>query len=279
MPPYDIPVHNIEENVFMMPIEKGHQYNLNGTHSHSFYEILYFTQVEEDSVHEIDFVRSPIKTEYVYLIKPGQVYRMDLKVEQGFLIAVKSEYFNHIRMYFKEHVGYKLPNRICIDNNDIEIVKQIIEALFKETGENRRNELINTHLHTLLTFMMLSHHKDTGVSYIDNRISDVISLIEEFYRSEHETSFYAAKVSLGNKRLNALATRELGMTVKQLIQERLVLEAKRRISYGNETFKSIAFGLGFKDTSYFSRFFKQHTEQTPEEFKSSIINDLHSTKE
>lgn len=98
------------------------------------------------------------------------------------------------------------------------------------------------------------------------------------YLSEHETSFYAAKVSLGNKRLNALAKQELGITVKQLIQERLVLEAKRRISYGSETSKSIAFGLGFKDISYFSRLFKQHTGMTPEEFKNSIINNLHSKK-
>ena len=279
MPPYDIPVHNIEENVFMLPIEKGHRYNLNGTHSHNFYEILYFTQVGEDSMHEIDFVQFPIKTEYIYLIKPGQVYRMNFTVEQGYLIAVKSEYFNHIRMHFKEHIGYKLHNRICIESKDTESVKQIIEVLFKETSESRRNELINAYLHTLVTFMMLSHHMNTGMNYIDSRISDVISLVEKFYQSEHETSFYAAKISLGNKRLNALAKQELGMTVKQLIQERLILEAKRRISYGKETFKSIAFGLGFKDTSYFSRFFKQHTGQTPEDFKSSVIYDLHSTKD
>jgi AraC-like DNA-binding protein len=48
-----------------------------------------------------------------------------------------------------------------------------------------------------------------------------------------------------------------------MISQRLILEAKRELSFGALTIKEIAFKLGFNDTSYFSRFFKKHTGQIP----------------
>ncbi len=52
-----------------------------------------------------------------------------------------------------------------------------------------------------------------------------------------------------------------------MISQRLILEAKRELSFGALTVKEIAFKLGFRDASYFSRFFKKHTGQNPDGFK------------
>ncbi|MFP7654437.1 helix-turn-helix domain-containing protein [Chryseobacterium proteolyticum] len=56
-----------------------------------------------------------------------------------------------------------------------------------------------------------------------------------------------------------------------MIAQRLLLEAKRELSFGALTVKEVAFRLGFNDSSYFSRFFKKHSGYSPEQFKN--MND------
>lgn len=201
---------------------------------------------------------------------------MELTTEKGYLIAIQAAYFERIRIFFDEHIGYRLPNLIEMDGYNIQTIRQILSVLYDEYKGERREELVYAHLHSFITLLMLTHHKNAGVARIDSRISDLLSLIEKFYITERETLFYSLKTALSSKRLNVLARQELGFTVKQLVQQRLLLEAKRRISYGDQTFKNIAFELGFKDTSYFSRFFKQNTGMTPEEFKASLTPQLSS---
>ena len=67
--------------------------------------------------------------------------------------------------------------------------------------------------------------------------------------------------------LNDIVRLLRGTTVKKMISQRLILEAKRELSFGALTVKEIAFKLGFRDASYFSRFFKKHTGQNPDGFK------------
>ncbi|WP_244526744.1 helix-turn-helix domain-containing protein [Pseudozobellia thermophila] len=58
------------------------------------------------------------------------------------------------------------------------------------------------------------------------------------------------------KRLNQILKEKLDKTGVQLIHNRLMLEAKRQILHSENTIKEIAYNLGFKDHSHFSRFFK-----------------------
>ena len=62
-----------------------------------------------------------------------------------------------------------------------------------------------------------------------------------------------------------------GMTGKSagtLVQDRLVLEAQRLLIYTNATSSMVAYELGFKDPSYFSRFFKRRTGLSPMAFRN-----------
>jgi AraC-like DNA-binding protein len=87
--------------------------------------------------------------------------------------------------------------------------------------------------------------------------------------------FYADKLSISSKRLNQILKEKLQKTGMQLIHDRIILEAKRQIIHSEHTIKEIAYLLEFKDHPYFSRFFKQHTSQTPEEFKKQA--QIHMT--
>jgi AraC-like DNA-binding protein len=54
-----------------------------------------------------------------------------------------------------------------------------------------------------------------------------------------------------------------------VIQERILIEAKRLLSYTRKSVKQISFDLGFEDVAYFSNFFKKHTSQSPLDFRNS----------
>jgi AraC-like DNA-binding protein len=54
------------------------------------------------------------------------------------------------------------------------------------------------------------------------------------------------------------------------MHERVLLEARRLLIQKNSDITQIAFDLGFNDASYFSRFFKKTSGQSPSEFRAGI---------
>jgi AraC-like DNA-binding protein len=55
-----------------------------------------------------------------------------------------------------------------------------------------------------------------------------------------------------------------------LIHERIIIEAKRELYLTNKTVKEIAWELGFNDEFYFSRFFKNNTEVSPQLYREKV---------
>jgi AraC-like DNA-binding protein len=58
-------------------------------------------------------------------------------------------------------------------------------------------------------------------------------------------------------------------TPSQLIQERIIVEAKRLLYYTDKSVKHITFELGFEDMAYFSNFFKKNMGLSPSDFRNS----------
>lgn len=94
-------------------------------------------------------------------------------------------------------------------------------------------------------------------------------LVEANFRSEHSVSFYAAQLFKSPKTLSNLFAIFNQKTPSQLIQERIMVEAKRLLYYTDRSVKHITFELGFEDVSYFSKFFKKNTGVSPSDFRNS----------
>ncbi|WOH70617.1 helix-turn-helix domain-containing protein [Bradyrhizobium sp. NDS-1] len=88
-------------------------------------------------------------------------------------------------------------------------------------------------------------------------------LLEERYQQHLRVSDYANLLGVTPDRLHALCSRELKRSPSELIQQRVLKEAATRLEAGTTAVKQIAFALGFKDTAYFSRFFRKHTGEAP----------------
>jgi len=92
--------------------------------------------------------------------------------------------------------------------------------------------------------------------------------IEEHFDSWHKVSQYADRLGYSTRTLNRLARQNTGLSPKQLIDERVVLEAKRQLSHADAPVSQIASLLGFDDPSNFSSYFQRQVGMTPGTFRT-----------
>lgn len=103
-------------------------------------------------------------------------------------------------------------------------------------------------------------------------------LLEENFLTLHKPSDYASLLAMTPNNFTKQCTRHFNKTPSQLIQERLILEAKKQLHLTRLSIKEIAFALKFQDEYYFSRLFKKMTKISPQAFRNttgiSIVADL-----
>jgi len=92
-------------------------------------------------------------------------------------------------------------------------------------------------------------------------------LIESQYLKHWPVERFARRLALSETSLNRLCRRLAGCTAFDMIQQRLALEARRRLVYAATSVSGIAAELGFKDPAYFSRFFRRCNGITPNAFR------------
>jgi AraC-like DNA-binding protein len=63
-----------------------------------------------------------------------------------------------------------------------------------------------------------------------------------------------------------------GFTASYHIQQRIVLEAKRRAIFNGDSMKQIAYCLGFCDPAHFSKYFKNSSGTNFTDFKKTAFN-------
>lgn len=123
-------------------------------------------------------------------------------------------------------------------------------------------ELILAHLNCLLTeinsayFAVLGSPANEKLSkYIDFKI-----FVENNLTDHPSIGAIAEELAINTNRLYQIVKHYSGISPKEFITNRLILEARRRLHYGeSSSIKELAFELGFNDPEYFSRLFKKVT--------------------
>lgn len=82
---------------------------------------------------------------------------------------------------------------------------------------------------------------------------------------------YAERLSVHVNHLNKVLKRTTGHTTSDLINGRIVREAKFLLKESHWNISEISAGLGFEEVAHFSNFFKKHTQQAPLAFRESMV--------
>lgn len=89
----------------------------------------------------------------------------------------------------------------------------------------------------------------------------------EQYKDNKSPIEYANALNISLSYLNEVVKATTGLSVSRLIQQEVMLEAKRLLYHSDCSIKEVAHALGYDDHTYFSRLFRKAVGTTPGEFR------------
>ncbi|TCI84875.1 helix-turn-helix domain-containing protein [Tenacibaculum sp. M341] len=248
-----------------------------GLHRHDFFFLLILEQ--SNGKHHIDFNTYPVTSNSIFLIRPGQVHNLILEQgTKGYLINFDSSFYSSYQTKQKEifwNVFQK--NYYKLNNESFNNILCIAHQIFKEHTVQKFGfeEIIKYNLNILFTELIRHNlenksYKNAFYSHEQKLLDKFMHLLESQIYYNKQVTKYAEVLNITTYKLNTTTKALLEKTASQLINEQIILEAKRLLLATPNQINEIAFKLGYQDPAYFIRFFKKHTSFTPLIFRQNF---------
>ncbi len=242
-------------------------------HRHDHYFLLVVTKGE--GTHECDFRPHAIQAHSMYTMRPGQVHRLDLKAgSTGYILQFKADFLatheQGARLVLRRAGHMEVFNAGAERHDELMV---LLDRIARELAsqEQRQMHIVRAYLSAFLADLVLRAPAVTlangGNGYAQERLEELLELIEARVYDTKEVAAYAELMHLSTFQLNAVAKAGTGRTCSELINDQIILEAKRYLLATTDQVNQVADRLGYDDVSYFIRFFKKHTGHTPEGFR------------
>ncbi|WP_295790743.1 helix-turn-helix domain-containing protein [Mucilaginibacter sp.] len=243
-------------------------------HRHDFFYVLALKKGAGS--HDIDFISYTVGDNSVFFMRPGQVHQLVLKAgSTGYLLQFREEFY-----FPREKVSNQLLrqagniNHYELNADAFQKLLNTLTSIFNEyTGKQERYEdVIRANMGILFIELVRQHSRatpDNVTLYTQERLEAFLSLLET-HVNKKQVAEYAAMLNLSTYQLNAITKAALGKTCSELINEHIILEAKRYLLATSNQINQIAYYLGYEDVSYFIRFFKKHMGHSPEAFRHNF---------
>lgn len=246
-------------------------------HRHDFFFVLFLEKGKGE--HSIDFTNYPVEDYSVFFMRPGQVHQLTLQQgSKGYLMQFNREFYtpqetpvnfvlrkvsnkNHCALSVEKfskllwQLSFILEEYNQKQDHYKDVIKASLEVLFIELVRQSSNPKEIT---------------KEGTNYCQNQLEDFLELLQKHIVTHKQVTQYAQMMHLTTFQLNKITKETVGKSCSQLINEHIVLEAKRNLLATTNQVNQIAFDLGFEDPSYFIRFFKKHTNYSPEAFRKNF---------
>lgn len=172
---------------------------------------------------------------------------------------------------------------LALGKADVKRVKDLFIQIASELKlKTQDHSILTSYLQLFLALTSRIKRKDLQQGPLltrrDEQMEKFKSLIDEHFLTKRSPAEYANLLNMTANALTKKSARYFAKSPSQLIQERVVLEAKKKLHLTYESVKEIAFSLNFEDEHYFSRFFKKAVGVSPQVFRQkngiSIVADL-----
>ena len=173
--------------------------------------------------------------------------------------------------------GSSQPQKIKLDKEELVRFESLL-SLFKEDlqiKDHLQGEMLRSLLKRLLiisTRMAKTDLPEPSISNVHmNIIREYNLLVEKHFREFHQVKEYADLLFKSPKTLSNLFPKFSKKSPLEVINDRIVLEAKRLLLYSSKSTDEIATELGYLDPAHFSKFFKRHEGVSPTVFKKGRL--------
>ena len=164
-------------------------------------------------------------------------------------------------------------------NEEKEASIELLWLIFKKelkANDELQAEMLQMLLKRFLILCTRIFKEQNKIVEVEETKMDIIRnfsfLVEVHYKTKHSVSEYAALMNKPAKSLTNLFSNHINKSPLQIIQDRILLEAKRMLISTEIPIKEITFELGFEDMPSFSRFFKNKIGLSPKAFREKNNN-------
>jgi AraC family transcriptional activator of pobA len=171
------------------------------------------------------------------------------------------------------------PPFITLTEKDITSFCEIIEQMRTEmqNTELAQYELLISYLKIFLitaSRLRINQSQEVHADVVAQKepfvLQSLKDAIEGNFKTKHAPADYADLLNISPKALGKITRNHFNKTLTNMIAERIIIEAKRELYLTSKPVKSIAYELGFNDEFYFSRFFKNNAEVSPQLFRDTV---------
>lgn len=251
---------------------------------------LYIIFLKDTKCEELKYGRNHYDYEEgtLLFIAPGQVFGFEGKGKMlqpaGWVLAFHPDFIRgtHLSKYINEYgfFSYNANEALHVSEAEREIVLECFRKIRYELThaiDKHSRMLIVSNVELFLNYCIRFYdrqfvtrefvHKDILTRFED--------LLNDYFRSDKpqalglpSVAFCAEQLHLSPKYFGDLIKKETGKSAQEYIQLKLIATAKDKIFDTGKSISEVAYELGFKYPSHFTRFFKKQVGSTPHDYRS-----------
>ena len=219
-----------------------------------------------DGLHEVDFAPVVLQPRRVVHVRPGQVHRWLLaRSYQADLVL------------FPDTAGFPAAGWPVglrwFDLEDIEWMqtKTVLRLMRREIELERTPERRNRSLSGALEMLIVSlgldlpRHQDTAG--LPKPYVDLVNQIEDDADWSRSVTERAQRLGYSQRTLTRACLNVTGHTAKEVLDDRILLEAQRLLVDGEPPVAAVARQLGFSEPGNFTKFFNRLSGESPAQWR------------
>ncbi|MZF89985.1 AraC family transcriptional regulator [Streptomyces sp. SID5643] len=229
--------------------------------------------------HMVDFTEHEATAGDLLWIRPGQVHRFSRTGEyRGTALTMQPGFLPRSTVEATGLYRYDLPPLLRPDAAQLAGLQAALAQLRREYEDaDTLPPSLHTAVlrHTLSAFLLrLADLAARSAPALHRRTDSTFTLfrdaVERDFATNHSVSAYADALGYSRRTLVRAVRAATGETPKAFIDKRVVLEAKRLLAHTELPIGRVGAAVGFPDAANFSKFFHQHTDQTPAAFRAEL---------
>lgn len=242
-----------------------------------FYSLIYVTKGKAS--HSINFKEYQIEKDNLVVLEKDKIHAFrDPKNIEGYIININKSFFMNSNNSFDYDLlsFFELPIEtpiLKINTNLNQTNRILIDLLYKEYEKSVYDEKLLSSIFFSFIYSIKQELKDVQNSFTINSYKTYFKfreLVNEEYSNIKDVQDYAKILGISYKTINKSCKECTDISAKQIIINKLIIEAKRLIISDDLTNYEIAYKLGFDDPSNFSHFFKKHVGINIKDYRKTI---------
>ncbi len=249
-------------------------------HRHDYHELIW-TRAGAGR-HLIDGEPSPVEPGTLTLIGRGQVHVFERAVGLTGAVVRFGEELLHEGQGARASplwlLGARGSRTVAVPPSEVGRLESTIETLATESGRPLDSYSIDLQRHFLFG-LLLWIERWYDAPRTQQRAADdpevqlyrrFAAILERDFARHRETGHYADALAVPPAVLSRALAQVTGRTTKELITDRVMLEAARLLRFTDLTVGEVASRAGFDDQLYFSRAFKRHYGEAPTDYRARL---------